>query len=311
MDNKEDRSIRINRYLSLAGLGSRRRVEQLVLDRRVQVDGETVDSLGVRVQEGQTVRVDGKTLHPTRSTVVFALNKPVRVVVSDYDPDRRPLAIDIVRPHYSGRIFSIGRLDYMSGGLLLFTNDGHLAQQLMRPHTYTEREYVVETAEPIGDEVLNQFVKGIIVEGVVYRAASWRRHSARRVSLVLTEGKNREIRRVFGDFRLKVRRIYRHRYGPIALGSLPEGHVRQLSEREVERLRASLSRRKRPRRESEPVHASKVRRRSKSRPSEERTSRTSGGKRESARRDHSQRRDASKGSERRDRSRAPRKGPRR
>ncbi|MDA3951654.1 MAG: pseudouridine synthase [Spirochaeta sp.] len=233
--------IRINKYLAEAGQGSRRNVEQFIREGRVQVDGETVRDLSVRVTPDQEVRLDGGVLNRSRRTVVFAMNKPVRVLVSEHDPEGRPLAIDSVRPHYSGRLFSIGRLDFMSSGLILFTNDGDLAQKLMRPAAGVDREYVVETREPIPDDMLEAFRRGISVERVQYRLQEYRRHSARRVALILREGKNREIRRVFAHFRLKVRRIYRNRYGPIRLGSLPEGQVRPLTDNEVERLRHAVS----------------------------------------------------------------------
>ncbi|MFW5795575.1 MAG: pseudouridine synthase [Alkalispirochaeta sp.] len=234
--------VRINRYLADAGYGSRRKVEELVRSGRVQVSGELVTDLATRVFPDQIVRVDGITVHRSRKTVVFALNKPARVLVSEADPEGRPLAIDAVRPYYSGRLFSVGRLDYMSTGLILFTNDGDLAQLLMRPATGIEREYVVETREPIPDETLEAFRRGITIEGIRYRLRDYHRHSARRVALILQEGKNREIRRVMAHFRLKVRRIYRNRYGPIRLGSLPEGQVRPLNPNEIERLRATIKR---------------------------------------------------------------------
>jgi 23S rRNA pseudouridine2605 synthase len=235
-EHSENSGVRINRYLSEAGRGSRRKVEELVRQGRVQIDGETIHDLATRVHPDQEVRVDGGVVHTSRKTVVFAFNKPVRVLVSDSDPEGRPLAIDSVRPYYSGRLFSIGRLDFMSSGLILFTNDGDLAQALMRPTTDIDREYVVETREPIETEHLEAFRRGISIEGVRYRLQEYHRHSSRRVSLILTEGKNREIRRVFSHFRLKVRRIYRNRYGPVRLGSLPEGQVRELNDEEVRRL---------------------------------------------------------------------------
>jgi len=242
-DNRDESSgIRINRYLADSGFGSRRKVEELVRTGRVQIDGESITDLSTRVLPDQTVRVDGTVVHRSRKTVVFALNKPARVLVSESDPEGRPLAIDAVRPYYSGRLFSVGRLDYMSTGLILFTNDGDLAQSLMRPATGIEREYVVETREPIPDEALTAFQRGVTIEGIRYRLRDYHRHSARRVALILQEGKNREIRRVMSHFRLKVRRIYRNRYGPIRLGSLPEGQVRPLNPNEIERLRATIRR---------------------------------------------------------------------
>jgi 23S rRNA pseudouridine2605 synthase len=241
MNEQSQEPIRINKYLSQAGHGSRRKVEDLVRQRRVQVDGETVEDLSTRVSPGQVVKVDGTTVHPARRTAVFALNKPVRVLVSENDPEGRPLAIELVRHLYSGRLFSVGRLDFLSSGLLLFTNDGDLAQALMRPTTAIEREYVVETSDPITDETLEAISRGVTIEGVRYRIARYQRHAARRVSLVLEEGKNREIRRVFAHYRLRVRRIYRNRYGPISLGKLPEGEARPLTANEIERLRAAVS----------------------------------------------------------------------
>lgn len=229
-------SMRINRYLALANQGSRRSCEELVRAGRVQIDGETITDLSRRVTPEDTVRVDGRIVYPDRKTVVYALNKPVRVLSTESDPEGRPLAIDYVRPLYSGHLFSIGRLDFLSSGLLLFTNDGELAQRLMRPATGVERVYTVESADPVPDEILDQFVRGVTVEGISYRCKEYHRHAARRVALVLDEGKNREIRRVLTHFRIKVKRIYRTRYGPVALGKLPEGQARPLSDEEIRRL---------------------------------------------------------------------------
>lgn len=241
MNEQTPEPIRINKYLSQAGYGSRRKVEEFVRQRRVQVDGETIKDLSTRVTPDQVVKVDGTTIHPARRTAVFALNKPVRVLVSEYDPEGRPLAIELVRHLYSGRLFSVGRLDFLSSGLLLFANDGDLAQQLMRPTTAVEREYVVETSDPVTDEILETITRGVTIEGVRYRITRYQRHAARRVSVVLEEGKNREIRRLFAHYRLRVRRIYRNRYGPITLGKLPEGEARPLTANEIGRLQAVAS----------------------------------------------------------------------
>lgn len=233
---------RINLYLSQAGLGSRRACEEFVRHGRVQVDGEVITDLSRRIAVGETVRVDGRIVHPSSRAVVFALNKPERVLTSTADPEGRALAIDIVRPHFSGRLFSIGRLDYMSTGLLLFTNDGDLAQALMRPSHKVDREYIVETKLPVPEEMLHQFRRGVTIESITYRAVHYARKSARRVAIVLSEGKNRELRTVFAHFHLPVRRIHRVRYGPIRLGELPPGSVRRLNEREVQTLRRAAGR---------------------------------------------------------------------
>ncbi|SIQ00094.1 23S rRNA pseudouridine2605 synthase [Alkalispirochaeta americana] len=235
-------AMRINRYLALANQGSRRSCEDLIRAGRVQVDGETTTDLSCRVGSDSVVRVDGKIVYPDKQTIVYALNKPVRVLSSEADPQGRPLAIDYVRPLYSGHLFSIGRLDFLSSGLLLFTNDGDLAQRLMRPEAGIDRVYTVETAAPVPDEMLEQFTRGVVVEGIRYRCREYRRHAARRVSVILQEGKNREIRRVFAHFRIKVHRIYRVRYCSVSLGSLPEGEARPLTDEEVRRLQVLANR---------------------------------------------------------------------
>jgi 23S rRNA pseudouridine2605 synthase len=231
---------RINVYLSRSGLGSRRSCEEYVRHGRVQVDGEVIHDLSRRIAADETVRVDGKIVKPSDRTVVFALNKPQRVLSSTTDPENRPLAIDIVRPMYSGRLFSIGRLDFMSTGLLLFTNDGDLAQRLMRPEYRIDREYTVETKHPIPDDLLEQMRRGVMIESVHYRAERCVRRSARRVSIVLTEGKNRELRTIFSFFRVPARRVHRTRYGPIRLGELPAGSVRKLNAGEITALQRAV-----------------------------------------------------------------------
>jgi 23S rRNA pseudouridine2605 synthase len=246
MDEKplfQGNPVRINRYLAAANQGSRRSCEGLVTSGRVQVDGETITDLSFRVPTDSVVRVDGRHVYPDRQTVVFAFNKPPRVISAESDPQNRTLAISYLRPLYSGHLFSIGRLDYLSSGLLLFTNNGDLAQRLMQPKTGIDREYSVETSRPVPDEMLEAFRRGVVVEGIRYKCREFHRHAARRVSIVLQEGKNREIRRVFDRFNISIRRIYRTRYGSITLGKLPEGQARRLTREEVNRLQKLAERR--------------------------------------------------------------------
>lgn len=235
----DDEGLRINRFLASAGLGSRRSCEELVRAGRVQVDGETVESLGARVGPGQVVRVDGRIVHAARHTAVLALNKPAGYHSTARDSDGRPVAIDLVRPQFSGHIFSVGRLDAASTGLLLFTNDGELAQRLMRPEHAIEREYLVETATPVDEERLREFTAGLSIRGVPYRLTRYRIHSRRRITLVLTEGRNREIRRVFEHWRIPVNRLHRTRFGPVRLARLPSGQVRRLTPKEIAELDAA------------------------------------------------------------------------
>lgn len=229
---------RINLYLSRAGLGSRRQVEQLVEQGRVQVDGEVVHNLATRVEDEQTVRVDGRVVHPSRGTVVFALHKPPRVICSARDEQGRALAVDLVRPHFSGRLFSVGRLDFLTSGLLLFTNDGQLSRLLTKPQTGVEREYLVESKQPIPDDAMRAFVRGVRVDGITYRAKSFERKGISTVRLTLTEGKNREIRQVFAHYKITIKRIHRTKFGTVRLSNMPSGTVRRLDDADVRRLKA-------------------------------------------------------------------------
>ena len=237
------RAPRINLYLSRAGLGSRRQVEHLVAEGRVRIDGEVVRNLAARVDDDRSVRVDGRIVHQPRGTVVFALHKPPRVICSTRDERGRALALDLVRPYFSGRLFSVGRLDFLTSGLLLFTNDGQLSRALTRPHVGVEREYLVESKRPIPDQALQAFVRGVRVAGVKYRAKAFDRKTAAAVRLTLAEGKNREIRAVFGHHRITIQRIHRTRFGTVHLSNLPPGEVRRLTDAEVTRLTALATRR--------------------------------------------------------------------
>lgn len=233
----DDVSVRINRYLASAGYGSRRKCEDLVREARVSVNGETITDLSTRVSDSDRVSVDGREIHAARKKVYILLNKPRNVITSASDDRGRPVAIDLVRPLYSGHLFSIGRLDFQSTGLLLFTNDGELAQRLSHPSREIEREYIVETRDTVDEDLLRQFKRGIKVEGEQYSLHRYVIHTERRISLILSEGKNREIRRVFDHFGIKINRLHRTRYGPIGLGKIPPGGNRFLSEGEIEQLK--------------------------------------------------------------------------
>jgi 23S rRNA pseudouridine2605 synthase len=218
-----------------AGAASRRASEKLILDGRVTVNGVTVSSLGSKVSPGDEVRLDGTVLKPEEQKVYLALNKPPEYLCSASDPEGRPLAKDLLPPGL-GRLYNIGRLDYRSCGLILFTNDGDFAYTVGRPGSGLEKEYLIEAAGPVPDECINAFTAGIEVEGVYYRARSVERCGRNRIRIVLIEGKNREIRRVFSHFHLHPLLLRRVRIGTLRLGDLPEGQTRELSAEEIGKL---------------------------------------------------------------------------
>ena len=231
-----DRGVRLQVYMARAGASSRRAAEELIAAGRVSVNGVSVGEQGTRVFPGDAVLLDGKTLRPERSRVYLALNKPPGHICSCSDPQGRPLAIDLLPGDIKERLYNVGRLDFMSCGLIFFTNDGEFAAKLGHPSSGVEKEYIVEATGHVPDEVLRAFERGITIEGEHYRARAANRIGSRCIRVVLIEGKNREIRRVFSHFRLHPLRLRRVRIGPVKLGGLAEGESRPLAEDEVRAL---------------------------------------------------------------------------
>lgn len=231
--------IRLQAYLARCGVASRRASEQLILDGRVKLNGETVRELGTKTRPGDRVELDGKLLEPESRKLYIALHKPEGYICSASDPQGRPLARSLLPAAVTERVYNVGRLDLRSSGLILFTNDGDFAAVVGHPSAEIEKEYLVESTVPIPDRLLEDFRSGIEVEGVRYQCAEVERTGKKSIRIVLVEGKNREIRRVFTAFRLHARRLHRVRIGPVTLGRLEEGASRPLTDREIEALLAA------------------------------------------------------------------------
>jgi len=233
---------RLQKVLAAAGIDSRRKCEELILAGRVEVDRRVVRKLGTRVDPArQEIRVDGETLRLPR-LFYYAVHKPPGVVSTNYDRAGRPRVIDLV-PSRGVRLFTIGRLDLTSEGLILVTNDGRLADLLTHPRYGVPKHYRVLVAGRPEPEVLRRLRRGVhLAEGAV-RAEAVRIHSHHKQStvldMVLREGRNREIRRMLARVGHKVMKLVRVAVGPVRLGRLAPGEYRVLSAREVEELRAA------------------------------------------------------------------------
>jgi 23S rRNA pseudouridine2605 synthase len=235
MSHTEDAGLRLQVYLAHAGVSSRRAAEGIIASGRVSVNGTVIIAQGSKVFPGDTVLLDGKPLRTESRLRYLALNKPAGYMCSSSDPEGRPLALSLLPP-VAERLYNVGRLDYLSCGLIFFTNDGDFAARLGHPGSGLEKEYLVEATGFIPDEVAAAFVNGIMIEGVRYQAVAAERTGRKSLRVVLVEGKNREIRRVFSHFHLHPARLCRIRIGPVRLGDLPEGASRPLTEREREEL---------------------------------------------------------------------------
>ena len=234
MENNSGQRLQV--FLAHAGVASRRAAEAIIAEGRVSVNGEKVTAVGSKVFPGDRVFLDGKQLHPESRKIYLALNKPPGYICSSSDPQGRPLALDLLPKEITERMYNVGRLDFMSCGLIFFSNDGSFASKLSHPSSGLEKEYFVEATGHISDEVISAFMRGIDIEGEHYKAHAVERIGSRALKIVLIEGKNREIRRVFSHFHLHPSRLRRVRIGPVQLGKLAEGASRPLSAKELAAL---------------------------------------------------------------------------
>lgn len=236
--------LRLQVYLAKCGVASRRGAEHIITAGRVTVNGRTEATLGSRVFPGDEVRLDGRLLQREETLHHLVLHKPPKVLTTASDPAGRPVVTDYVAD-IAERLYPAGRLDFMSTGLVLLTNDGAFAEIIVHPSFEIEKEYLIETGEPLPEELLSRFTRGMEIDGVRYRARRCLRRGPRSAAVVLTEGKNREIRRVVEASGLTVVRLHRIRIGTVELGSLREGAYRSLTEEELRWFRDQRKRRTR------------------------------------------------------------------
>ncbi len=233
---------RLQKILAAAGLGSRRKCEELIVQGRVEVDGRVVDQLGACVAWGrQQVRVDGTVLRPPRWRY-FLIHKPKGVVSTHRDPARRTRVIDLLPP--GERLFPVGRLDSSSEGLMLVTNDGEMANRLAHPRYGITKTYHVSVVGLPDQDALEKMRRGIYLSDG--RVSADRLRILRRLprttvlEMILSEGRNREVRRMLARIGHKVVELKRVAIGPLRLGQLPSGSYRPLSDQEMRQLQKAL-----------------------------------------------------------------------
>lgn len=231
--------VRLQKFLAEAGLASRRASEQVIVAGRVTVNGRVASQLGCKVDpQHDRVAVDGRVLTRKRKLYV-ALNKPPGYICTRGTEDDRKRIGDLL-PREWTELFSVGRLDYQSEGLIFLTNDGDFCLKLTHPRYAIARIYLAWVEGRVTTEMLKNFTQGVVSAGETLQARRARLVSASNsssvVELQLTEGKNREVRRLFETQNLTVRRLQRIQIGPIKLGQLPLGKWRVLTEPEIKSL---------------------------------------------------------------------------
>jgi 23S rRNA pseudouridine2605 synthase len=235
---------RIHKILADHGIGSRRGIESLIKQRKVKVNGELA-SLGQLVSEHDIFEVEGRTVRlskkdPSKKRILM-YNKKVGEISSRNDPDHKKTIFDSLPKLKSGRWVSVGRLDINTSGLILFTNDGFLANQLMHPSSNIEREYIARVHGQVTDQILNNLMKGVKLEDGFAKftdvQGGRKGNTNQWFAMVIMEGRTREVRRLWESQGLEISRLKRVRYGSLFLpASLKQGTFKELSKSEISAL---------------------------------------------------------------------------
>ena len=231
--------MRLNKYLAHAGVASRRESDRLIQKGTVQVNGKLIDDPAYEVSKDDQIMYDGQVLRLQEETFVYMLNKPKNVITTAKDTHERKTVFDYVPQNI--RLFSIGRLDKDTTGLILLTNDGELANYLMHPRNRVPRYYEVEISGRLSDKEITKIKKGVFIgdsewgRGAVINQVTKKGRST--VKILLHQGKKREVRRIFEFLSKKVFSLHRYQYSKITLGNLQLGQLRGLSKAEINKLR--------------------------------------------------------------------------
>jgi 23S rRNA pseudouridine2605 synthase len=233
----EQQLVRLNKFLADAGIASRRKADELIARGVVKVNGRIVTELGTKVHPGDLVTVEGKPVSPYKHLTYIVLNKPKDYITTTSDERGRKTVLDLVP--LKTRLYPVGRLDRNTTGVLLLTNDGELAARLTHPRYGVEREYIVGLDKPLEARHAAEIARGVRLDDETTGPAEViiSPSDARQVCIVLREGKNREVRRLFEHFGYEVRKLHRSRYGTITVRSLARGEYRHLTRQEVLSLR--------------------------------------------------------------------------
>ncbi|MFG6118504.1 pseudouridine synthase [Thalassobacillus sp. B23F22_16] len=233
---------RLQKVIAKSGVTSRRKAEKLIVEGKVSVNGKVVKELGTKVTADDKVEVEGVPL-TKEEPVYFLLYKPRGVISSVKDDKNRKVVTDFLPEEIEERVFPVGRLDYDTSGILLLTNDGEFANQLMHPKHEIEKVYIAKTKGIPLREDLAKLTKGIRSDGEVLKAAHVKTKSVDKkkntaiIQLILHEGKNRQVRRMFDSIGFPVDKLKRERYGFLDLHGLNAGELRELTPHEVKQLR--------------------------------------------------------------------------
>jgi 23S rRNA pseudouridine2605 synthase len=237
------RMVRLNRYLAQSGLGSRRAVEAFITRGEVKINGQLVSNLSARVDpDKDRVVVRGETVRPVALATYIILNKPAGFLTTAQDEAGRQTVFALVNQPM--RVFSVGRLDRESEGLLLLTNDGELSQRLLHPRFKMSKVYLVRLNHPLRPADAQRFRDGVVIDGAHHVRGELRFPRAndhRLCEVTIFEGRNRQVRKMFATLGYRVKALQRTQIGPLALGKLQIGAWRYLTDKEIRRLKEAVN----------------------------------------------------------------------
>ena len=243
MVESADKPQRIAKLLARAGIASRREVERLIAEGRIAIDGEKVTTPATLLTDLTGVTYDGRPVRPAAASRLYRFHKPDKTLTAAHDPKGRPTIYDRL-PQGLPRLMPVGRLDFLTEGLLLLTNDGELKRQLELPSTGITRTYRARAFGDVSQDQLEALSEGITIDGMRYGSiiADMERRTGRNcwIEMSLTEGKNREVRRVLEHLGLQVSRLIRTSYGPFTLEGLPPGAIDQVDAGALAEFRRTL-----------------------------------------------------------------------
>ncbi len=234
--------IRLNKYIAQAGIASRRKADELIEQGKVKINGRVVKDHGVRINPRQdSVKVNNRQIKKQQESVTLMFNKPIKVITSMKDPEGR-ICVGDYFTKAPVRLFPVGRLDWDSEGLLLMTSDGELAQQIMHPKFEIPKTYIVKVRGQITEEQIAKLMKGVSIIGGKVKALRAKRIPSRGndnnhwVSITISEGKNRQIRRMFEKIGSDVMKLQRVAIGQLRLGNTKRGEAKILSDRDIKKI---------------------------------------------------------------------------
>ena len=233
--------MRLQKYLALCGVASRRNAEKIISDGRVTVNGLVISEMGFQVnEESDKVELDSVPLFIQEEKHYIAYNKPLGEITTVSDPEGRTTVMDKFRD-YPVRLYPVGRLDYDSEGLLLLTNDGDMMNHVLHPSREVKKVYLTKVSNQVTDDEMAMLKRGVFIDGKITSPASVRlirRETFDTVLLIsIHEGRNRQVRKMVNAVGHKVISLKRVEFGPVSLGDLPSGQWRKLTDREIQKLK--------------------------------------------------------------------------